>query len=301
MTGSRGPNREQSILVAPGTHRMESKKNGSGLYLSEVRITLRGSGGRDDTIIVMPADGPTLTIDDDTIENLTFRQDSGGSAAIIGTTGPYPYPGSGKVVQATIRNFVVDGRTTGEAVSIGGGAHESTLIENATIRNANGVALGIGGYPYDPSEVQDGKTTALPKAVVRGSTLSGKQTAVFVYGSAVPSVEDNDIGPTADGNGIYVIDQAAGLYRRNRISSTGSYAPLGSGGKAKPEFESNIVNTDGECVYAGEEATAYLRDNRFSGCFGGTARDSASLRLSGNDGLAEGDITVTGKARITTE
>lgn len=51
----------------------------------------------------------------------------------------------------------------------------------------------------------------------------------------------------------------------------------------------------------GEQADVILRSNRFSGCFGGTATDSASLRLSGNEGLQEGDITVIGKARVATE
>ena len=300
-TGSRGGKPEQSILIAPGTYRLESPKNDEGLYLGNVRITMRGTGRREDTVIVMPAKGSTLTIDDETFETLTFRQENGAAYSVITTSALYSAPTISDAPLITLRDIVVDAHTTGQAVTITGDGRESTLIENATIRNADGVALGIGGYPYDPSEAQDGKTSALPKAVVRNATLSGKQTAVFVYGSAVPIVEDNSIGPIAEGNGIYVVDDAGGTYRRNRISRTGNYPPLGAAGKAKPAFEGNIVNTAGECVYASEQAAATLRSNRFSGCLGGTAADEAILRLSGNDGLAQGDIAVTGKARVTAE
>ena len=300
-TGALGGNRGQTILIAPGTYRLETKKEFEGFYLSRARITMRGTAGRDDTVIVMPAGGTPLEIDDDTIENLTFRQESGAQYTVIGTAVPYTLPENGEVVQATIRNVVVDARTTAQAVTINGGSHESVLIENVTIRNANGVALGIGGYPYDPSEAQDGKTTALPKAVVRGSTLSGKQSAIVVSTQAVPVIEDNVIGPVGEGHGIYVIDEAGGTYSRNRISRTGDYAALAGGGKAKPEFDGNIINDASECVNFGEQADVILRSNRFSGCFGGTATDSASLRLSGNEGLQEGDITVIGKARVATE
>ena len=58
-----------------------------------------------------------------------------------------------------------------QAVTIGGGAHESTLIENVTIRNSAGVALGIGGFPYDPSETQDGKASVLPMAMMAATML----------------------------------------------------------------------------------------------------------------------------------
>jgi hypothetical protein len=301
FTGSRGGNREQTIQIAPGTYRLEAMNPDFSFYLSEARIILRGMAAREDTVLMIPTDGSPLTIDDDTIENLTFRQESGSESMIITTTGPYAFLENGDAAQATIRNVVVDARTTAQAVTIGGGSHESVLIENATIRNANGVALGISGFPYDPSEAQDGKTTALPKAVVRNSTLSGKQSAIVVSSQAVPVIEDNVIGPIGEGNGIYVVDTAGGIYSRNRINRTGNYAALAAGGSAKPEFDGNIINDGSECVNIGEKANVILRANRFTGCFGGTAADEANLRLSGNAGLVEGDITVTGKARVTTE
>ena len=301
FTGSRGGTREQTILIAPGTYRLESRNPDFGFYLQEARITMRGTAGRGDTVLVMPVKGSGLTIDDDTIENLTFRQESGAQYGVIGTTGPLLTPEDGEQVQATIRNIVVEANTSVQAVTIGGGAHESTLIENVTIRNSAGVALGIGGFPYDPSETQDGKASVLPMAIVRNSTLSGKQSAIVVSTQAVPVIEDNVIGPVGEGHGIYVIDEAGGTYSRNRISRTGDYAALAGGGKAKPEFDGNIINDASECVNFGEQADVILRSNRFSGCFGGTATDSASLRLSGNEGLQEGDITVIGKARVATE
>ena len=301
MAAAHGPNDAHTILIAPGTHTLKPQSPEFGLYLQEAQITMRGTGGRNDTVLVMPADGTTLTIDDDTIENLTFRQDSAAEFTMIGTTGPYAYLENGEAAQAILRNIIVEARTTSEAVTIGGGSHESVLIENVTIRNANGVALGISGSPYDPSEAQDGKTTVLPEAVVRGSTLSGKGTAIVVSWQAAPVVEDNNIGPIGDGSGIYVVDEAGGTYRRNRISRTGNYAPFGAAGSATPEFDGNIVNDAGECVNVAEKAVVAVRANRFSGCFGGTATDEARLRLSGNQGLSEGDISVSGKARVTSE
>jgi hypothetical protein len=300
-TGRRGPNKQQTVLLAPGTYQLTPRSADQELYFGDMNLVMRGTGRRDETVIVVPKDGPTIMIDNDIIENLIFRQQAGSAKSLIATSGSGIRPSEGGSDQTVLRNLVVEASTTAEAVRINGDAHEDALIDNVTIRNSAGVALGIAGYPFDPSSTYDGKTTELPKATVRNSTLSGKQTAIVVSSEAAPLVEDNVIGPVGEGHGIYVVGEAGGTYRGNRISRTGNYAALAAGGSAKPEFDSNIVKDAAECVNFGEKTAVILRANRFSGCFGGTLADEARLRLSANDGLAAGDISVSSAARVTSE
>jgi TIR domain len=299
-SGVHGGSRDQTILVAPGTYRLVPKDNSSGLYLQGTRITLRGTGRIEDTVLVLPAD-KGLTIDDDTIENLTIRQENGGSGSAIVTTGPNLDPEKGENPQATLRNIVVDGRSTGDAVVIAGNRYESVLVDRVTIRNADGTGIRISGMRFDPSGSYDGKTMLAPRAVVRNSTLSGKFSALVVDGEAAPLVEDNRIGPMREGNGIFVSGEAAGTYRRNRITDAGIYSAISATGGARPLFEANMVGKAGECVHAGEKAVLTLRANELTACFGGRADGEAEIRLRSNPGLLASDITVSGKARVTTE
>ena len=299
-SGAHGGSRDQTILVAPGTYRLAPKATDSGIYLQGARVILRGTGKMEDTVLVMLAD-KGLTIDDDTIENLTIRQESGGQRAAIETTGPNLDPQEGENPQATLRNIVVEGRSTGDAVAIAGNRHEAVLLDTVTIRNPDGSALRISGSRFDPSESQDGKQLVPPKAVVRNSTLSGKFSALVVDGEAAPLVEDNRIGPMREGNGIFVSGEAAGTYRRNRITDAGIYSAISATGSARPLFEANKVGKAGECIYAGEKAVLTLRANELTACFGGRAEGEAEIRLRSNPGLLASDITVSGKARVTTE
>ena len=64
-------------------------------------------------------------------------------------------------------------------------------------------------------------------------------------------------------------------------------------------FENNTVTGISWCASVYDTAVLTARNNSMTGCLGGWVQDSGELRVSGNDGMAEGDVTVSENGRVS--